>query len=255
MLEERPAEFYFRRLGPPECNLPKEPQSFPAAVGIAFDAYVKRRVADVRGLRCPSVDYMLNEVQCQREAALKLAQGLMAGYERSGALANLLSAEPSSVVADAEDFAPGTRVPIRTRIDCRVKAGIHDWKTMGANRPGTKSPTQGYAMVWDTGRPGIPDPAHAKHGLPMEQIDSNWATQLTMYGWAEGFPIRPDLVGSIDEVIPWHGDRVRVACFRARISEDFQRNVKVRLEDAWRKIESREVLPRDLTIEEARVML
>jgi hypothetical protein len=259
MLEERPAEFYFRRLGPPEFAPPREEQSFPAAVGIAFDAMVKERIARERGFRCPSLDFMLNEVKCERERALAVAKTLMEGYAYSGAMCRLLDEKPQAVAVDGEDFAPGTRVPVRTRIDCIVKPGmvpvIHDWKTAGANRPGTRSPSQGYNRLWDTDQPGVPLGAHAKSGLPLEQLDSNWATQVVMYGWAQGYPVSSELTGSIDEVIAWHGARVRVAQFRAPITVEFQLGVKARLEEAWRRIEDRRVIDPNLTLEEARVLL
>lgn len=259
MFEERPAEFYLRRLGPPELSPPRETQHFSAGVGIAFDAMVKTAVAQRCGFHAPTLAFMLNEVQTERARALEVAETLMKGYETSGALNRLLEECPQAVSVDSEDFAPGTKVPIRTRIDCIIKpvttSVIFDWKTTGANRPGTHSPTQGYARLWDTDQPGVPLPAHHKHGAYMEEIDSDWATQIVMYGWTQGYPISDELTGAIDQVIAWHGTRVRIASFRARISVAFQQGVKARLEEAWRKIESREVMPQGMTLEELRVML
>lgn len=270
MLEESPAQFYFRRLGPPEFSPPREEQSFPAACGIAFDAMVKDRVAKECGFRAPSLEFMLNEVRFahiediakraeERTRCLNLARGLLAGYESSGALRRLLEERPTAVAVDGEDFAPGTRVPVRTRIDCLTEYGgfhrIHDWKVSGSGRPGTHSPTPGFNLTWDTDQPGVPTPSHHKFGLPLEELNSDWATQITMYGWAQGYPISENVVGSIDEVCVWHGERVRVAQFRAKISVAFQQGVKSRLEDAWRRIESREVIDPNMTLEQARILL
>lgn len=258
-LETNPAEFYFRRLGPQEFAPKPEEQSYPAAVGIAFDAIVKFEVAKQRAIRCPSLDYMLNDIKKDKDEVVKHAQQLFDGYKRSGAFARLLEEKPVGVAVDGEDFAPGTRVPVRTRIDCIVDYGgrqrILDWKVKGSNNPGSASPTQGYLRTWDTDQPGIPTPAHSKSGLPLEELNPEWATQLVMYGWAQGYPITADLVGCIDEVVAWHGDRVRVANFRHPISVAFQQNVKTRLEDAWNKIQSREVLDPNMTIEQARILL
>lgn len=259
LLEEKPAEFYFRRLGPPELAPPREEQNYPAAVGIAFDAMVKARVAKEKLIRCPSLEFMLNEVKTDREDVLKHAEQLLAGYERSGALRRLLEERPMAVAVDGEDFAPGTKVPVRTRIDCvidfRGMCRILDWKVRGSNNPGSMSPTPGYMCIWDTDQPGIPLGAHPKHVLPLEELNRDWATQIVIYGWAQGYPLTNDLVGCIDEVVAWHGDRVRVASFRHNISLAFQQGVKQRLEDAWRRIESREVLDPRLTIDEARVLM
>jgi hypothetical protein len=259
MLEENPAEFYFRRLGPPELAPPREEQSFPAAVGIAFDAMVKARVAKECAFRAPSLEFMLHEVKTERERVLQMATHCLEGYEKSGALKRLLEDRPTAVAVDGEDFAPGTRVPVKTRIDCvteyRSRPTIHDWKVSGSNRPGTHSPTQGYNCCWDTQRPNDPDPAHVKATLPLEILNQDWATQIVMYGWAQGYPVSENIIGSIDEVIVWHSDRIRVAQFRAPITVAFQLEVKTRLEEAWRKIEERRVISPALTMEEALVLL
>lgn len=259
LLETNPAQFYFQRLGPPELAPKREEQSYPAAVGIAFDAMVKSRIAADRGIRCPSLDFMLNDVKVERERALAQARQLLGGYEASGAFARLLEEHPMAVAVDGEDFAPGTRVPVRTRIDCVVDIGgkcrILDWKVKGSGNPGGQSPTPGYVRIWDTDQPRIPFAAHPKSGLPLEQLNRDWATQLTMYGWAQGLPMGEDVVGCIDEVVAWRGDRVRVASFRHPISLAFQQDVARRLVEAWRRIESREVLDPNMSLDEARVLL
>lgn len=259
MLEERPAEFYFRKLGPYEYAPKPDISGYPACVGIAFDALVKTRLAKELGFHAPSLEFMLHEVTTERERALKSAEGYVDGYVRSGAYRRLLEECPVGVAVDGEDFAPGTQIPICTRIDCIIKPPgsvpvILDWKVKGSGTPGT-SPTPGYCRLWDTDQPGIPFGGHPKAGLPLEELNPEWATQLVMYGWAQGYPMSAELTAAIDEVCVWHGDRVRVASFRHPISLAFQQNVKTRIEAAWRKIESREVLDPNLNIEQARILL
>jgi len=246
MLEQNPVEFYFRRLGPPECAPPREQQSFPAAVGTAFDAFVKQAVAKECALACPSQEFMLREVTEQRDRAIAMGAQLLYGYQKSGAYKRLVEERPSSVTHDFEDFVPGTQVPIRSKIDCMIEhAGRvvpHDWKVTGANRPGQVSPTPGYCRQWDSDQPGLPKAAHEKWQLNFEELDEDWATQLSIYSWAMGTPVT-EVYASIDEVIVGADGRVRVAQFRNRISEGFQRKLVARLEDAWRRIKEEKVVP------------
>jgi hypothetical protein len=220
---------------------------------------VKTRVAQECKLRCPSLEFMLNDVKHERDRVLDLAAELLTGYEVSGALRRLLEERPTAVAVDGEDFAPGTRVPVRTRIDAvttyKDRLCIHDWKVRGANRPGSASPTAGYTCLWDTDSPGMSHGPHAKWAEPMEKIDEEWATQLCIYGWAVGLPISTEVWGSIDQVVCWNDGRVRIAQFRNPISEGFQRGVVDRLREAWRKIQEKDVVPAHLTVEQLKVMM
>lgn len=54
LLEEDPARFYLRKLGPEEFKPPYRPQTLGMAVGSAFDASVKSIIAERFNLPCPS---------------------------------------------------------------------------------------------------------------------------------------------------------------------------------------------------------
>jgi hypothetical protein len=262
MLEERPVEFYFRRLGPVEFAPEREEQGFPAAVGISFDAFVKRAIADEDPkLRCPSQSFLLNDVRQRRDEAIAMGAQLLYGYKKCGAYKRLMEEKPFELNTDFEDFAPGTEVPVRTKLDAMTwyqsRPTIHDWKVKGANRPGQYSPTAGYCTIWDTDSPGIPGGPHKRFGEPLEALDSEWATQLTIYGWAAGFPVGR-VMASIDEVVVGENHRVRVAQFRSEISEDFQKKVVERLKVAWQKIKEEKVLPeymQEMTMDQLRILL
>jgi hypothetical protein len=258
MLETNPIEFYFRRLGPLEFAPPKEPQSFPAASGIAFDAYVKNWLASKCKIECPSLQYMLREVSEERDQAILLGAKLLEGYEASGALGSLQMEGIKALALTHEDFAPGTNVPIQTRLDAITGFGVHDWKVKGAGAPGERSPTPGYVRLYDSLKGCRTNPSpHPRAYEAFDTIDPEWATQLTMYSWAIGQPIGESLA-SVDEVIVGADGRVRVACFRTRITEAFQRQVRDRLIEAWALIREERVLPSEwacMTAEELRVMM
>lgn len=244
-IEENPVDFYYRRLGPSECIPPKEPQSFAAATGIAFDGHIKTRIASLTGLRCPSLAYLLNDVSCERERAIDLGAQLAKGYEASGALDSLLLEKMTALAFNVEDFATGTSVPLQAKLDATTGVAVHDWKVAGANKPGTRSPTQGYFNLWDTSKPRVNLGPHKKAADFMEVNAPDWATQLSVYYLALGLEIQPR-IGSIDEVIVGAEGRVRVAQHRGIISKPFQLGVRQRLVDAWAKIRECRVVPEDL---------
>lgn len=242
-------EFYLRRLGPIEFEPPRE-QSFPAAVGLAFDSYVKTSLSADLTLACPSLAFLLSEIRPEhKDRATGMAGDLLAGYKFSGAYRRLLEERPEKLFLDWEDFAPGTTVPVRCKLDALTLYGgrltAHDWKVFGAGRSEPPSPTPGYTTAWDTKSPGQPSGPHEKAILPLDAIDEDWATQLAMYGWAAGFPIS-EMVGSIDQVIPCGQGRVRTAQYRARVTEAFQRRLIVRLEAAWLRIKEERVVPEEM---------
>lgn len=234
--EDEPIRFYLDRLGPEETRLPPEPQGFPAAVGSAFDALVKRAVAEARGLVCPSLEAMLGNVQTERDRALDVARGLLRDYAACGALAAFLEQGPHQLDRDLMGVIPDPvdPVPLRGILDVAVVGGVHDWKTTGANKPGEQSPSPGYEVFlgFDGSRKG----PHARHGEPLEALDDAWAAQVATYGWLLGFkgPIR----ASIDEVVVGRG----VARFRTVVSVEFQERLRERYRAAWAAIQEERVL-------------
>jgi len=247
-LEQRPVEFYLRRLGPQSLAPPPEQQSFPAAVGIVFDALVKRALADRCGIKCPSLAYLLREVTAERERALELGRVLLAGYESSGAMAALMDEGPGMLDIALEDFVPGTEVPMRVKLDALTSypvtgtVTVHDWKVAGANRPGSRSPTPGYLRLWDTDSANSRKGPHPRHVEPLEALNEDWATQVAIYGWIVGKPIG-DTVASIDEILVGENGRVRTAQFRATVTAGFQVALRERIVEAWRKIREERVVP------------
>jgi hypothetical protein len=252
-LESNPVDFYLRRLGPSDFMPPREEQGFPAAAGISFDAFVKRRIAELRGIKAPSLEFMLQDVRCERERAIELGKTLLAGYEACGALEALLGEGVGMLAIHLEDFAPGTTVPLQAKLDAITLAGgeacVHDWKVKSAGRPGEMSPTPGYKRLLASGGVGGRRLTHAnghpRAAEPLEVLNPEWATQLALYGWLAGKPLEP-VLASIDEVVVETGGDVRVAQFRAVISKDFQVALRARLVDAWQRIKEERVVPPEI---------
>lgn len=239
LLEERPVEFYRRRLGPAE-HAPKQEQTNYFDGGIAFDAVVKRGLAAELDLKCPSLAYMLDKVD---ERGRERGTWLHNEYALSGAYVQLLAEQPVMLDVTLEDFLPETRVPVKVKLDAVTKYcgqfTVHDWKTAGWNSPA--SPTKGYSCIWEGGKVGA---GHDKQGQYLETLSTEWADQLGAYALMGGHN-EGDAVVSVDEVV-MRGDRVRVAQFRAKISEAYLFKIRARYVDAWRRIREQRVLPTEV---------
>lgn len=240
--EESPVRFYLDRCGPLETKPPQDEQGYPAAVGIAFDALVKRAVAETKGLVCPALETMLANVKTERERALETARQLLADYTACGALTLFLEQGPHQLDRELMGTIPDPvdPVPIKGILDVAIVGGVHDWKTKSANTPGEGSPSPGYEIFlgFDGSRKG----PHKRHGEPLEALDQGWAAQVTTYAWLLGLqgPIRV----SIDEVIVGKG----VARFRTIVSVEFQNKLRARYRDAWAAIQEERVVDPKLAV-------
>lgn len=238
--EDSPIRFYLDRCGPLETKPPQEDQGYPAAVGIAFDAFVKRAIAEAKGLVCPALETMLANVVTERERALETARQLLTDYAACGALGLFLEEGPSFLDRDFMGTIPDPvdPIPLRGILDAGVPGGAHDWKTKSANRPGEESPSPGYEIFigFDGSRKG----PHKRHGEPFEDVSPAWAAQIVTYSWLLG--VNGPIKASIDEVIVGKG----VARFRGIVSVEFQQRLKDRYRAAWSAIQEERVVPEKL---------
>ena len=249
--EEDPLAFYFQRLGPIEYRPERDPQTYPMAVGSAFDALVKWRIAQRNGLDCPTPKEMIREnvvTPDRREEAILFGRGLADFYEECGALDDLADTTSVEVLCDVATV-PGTGkfgVPIKGEIDAVRGAVVHDWKVTGAGSSYARSPNPGYVGLWDSRCPAIKFKAHPRAWEPFEHLNAKWATQCVMYHWMLGRGIDAPLAVSIDQVVCAPDGRVRVAQYRGDVSVEFQLAVKDRLSGAWQAISQQSVVASDL---------
>jgi hypothetical protein len=248
-IEEDPLGFYLKRMAPkPETPIEDSfPPSFPSSVGQAFDGYVKECIAGLAGVAVvPPLAETVAKVVVEPDRALAMGGRLLAHYGRSAALGNLLLEGPQALEVRVDGSIDG--VPVRAQIDCILRGSIPiDWKVAGANRPGDVSPMKGYMRCLDSRKPGEPV-AHKLAGLPLDEIDEDWATQMTIYSELLGTKV----VG-IEQVIVGP-DYARFATYRTTISDAFREKVKARLREAWAKITEERVVPEGLTVEELQAL-
>lgn len=266
--------FYLKYCAEPRPK--REPQSKPASVGSAFDAYVKAQLmSDIMGECNLFGELFEQQVEPQnREFAMTAGRHVMEGYVASGAYEDLLdllegAAEEPQFEFDADVSLDG--IPIAGKPDCRFvhRDGAHvvlDWKVNGYCGKGDNatSPSKGYMLCRDGAGWPKQSRSHGKaHGLfePvefmgltvnkffMEQVSIDWADQLTMYAWMMDEPVgSEEMVVCIEQVVAkptsdtgalgGSPPLLRFANHRSRVSQAHQMGLITRLNSMWEALQS-----------------
>lgn len=261
MFEHEPNKFYLTRMAP--NPMPREPQSMAAAVGSAFDVMIK--------------NYLLNSRKCMHQGAptkeevhKRVLSGVKADLDRISELPFMDAFFELSVEPHCREEAKGAGlkiakfyveqlpkfdltfmnleihreftlfnqgVPLFMKLDSSVldksKEIPFDWKVKGYSSDA--SPVAGYAMI--VGEDGVMKGAHEKFGLPMDQINEDWAMQLATYGWGLGkIPGEPFMAMIHSPVLRSTG--MRIALYYAEITAEFQKKLIERYREAWHSIQS-----------------
>jgi hypothetical protein len=241
-----------------EPRTPRPPQSKPASVGSAFDAFVKGRLMkDIFG---NDMTEELFETQVEdhvKDFAREAGQYCMEQYEASGAYQDLIDllegaqGEPQFEF-DSEIVLEGD-LHIAGKPDCQFihRDGAHiilDWKINGYCSKSAVSPSPGFAICRDGSGWKKPSRSNGDShrlykpvefmGLDvneyyMEKISIDWADQLAMYGWMAGEPVgSQNMVCIIEQgVCKNNGDKplMRFASHVTRVSVEHQKELYQRL--------------------------
>ena len=244
---------------------PKESQTFPMAVGSAFDAFVKADLATRLGLGKPEFAFetmFQTQVEAQhRDEGRKAGKVLYEAYSSFGCLADLLKQmQTSRGVPAIETSVSGVvgGVPLLGKPDIRFSTseGLHvvwDFKVNGWVTPASPKPR--YVIIRPTGTRHKDAIVEIVGGIPinvngfMEDVDADWATQLAIYAWLCGETPGGGFVVAIDQLVIRDGV-VRVAEHRNLIGESFQLQLLRQLQDAWICITNDWLYP-DLTHQES----
>lgn len=259
------------------------PQEQPAATGSAFDACAKAALHEAlygKGVD-PQYEYdALFEQQVEphnRDWAKSEGEYVFQCYKDSGAYDDLLAMLLKARGKPRFEFtieAILNGVPFLGKPDLQfVTEGgvevVHDWKVNGYCSKSATSPTKGYMLCRDGYKSRKQSKSHEtahKQYVPidfmgltidqgyMEDISTDWANQLSMYGWALGQKIGDqNVVLQIHQIvakpIPEQRPQLRVAEFRCRVRDSYQHHLAKRLKIAWDYISSGYVM-RHLSREE-----
>jgi hypothetical protein len=273
-----PEEYYIRYL----CDerLPRFPQTDPMAVGSSFDAYVKSHLYSIL-VGKPNAKYefqALFEAQVEphaRTKALEAGKHVFDNYKRTGALAELLTAMKGSLGEPRFEFEiqsvighKGREVWFLGRPDVffiNHLSGhvILDFKVNGYYSRSAQSPKPGYVRILPGGHVHPNCVGNIKEhygikinsGIQLEDIDIDWAAQLSIYSWLCGCDVGSDWVAAIDQIVCkpcWTGyPELRFAQHRCLVGVDFQRKLFNEAADLWDVITSGWVF-RDMTEQDSR---
>ncbi len=264
-------EFYIRYLA--DHAAPRPPQEPPAAVGSAFDAYVKAQLNWHLYGRAMSPQFEFpaifeSQVEPQnRDFALKAGKRVFKAYKLCGAYDDLLSQLRQSVEPPRFEFKVDGQiegVPFTGKPDCRFVLDlgqgripcIYDWKVRGYCSKYGASPSKGYAVCLDGFRSEKPSRSQGKEhamykvmdfrGLTinsgyMEFCNDEYADQLSIYGWLLGERIGDEnTVLGIEELCakPGSPPTLRYARHRGRVKADYQQKLGGRIKTCWQAITS-----------------
>lgn len=267
-------EFYIRYLAAHPA--PRLPQEQPAAVGSAFDAYVKSMLAHALFGRDMPAQFEFGaifESQVEphnRDFALLAGKRVFKAYKLAGAYDDLLdllrrSIEPPRFEFKVDGLIEG--VPFTGKPDCRFVLDlgqgrvscVFDWKVRGYCSKYGSSPSKGYAICLDGFRSEKPSRSQGKEhamykamdfrGLTinsgyMEFCNDEYADQLCLYGWLLGEKIGDEnVVLGIEELCAkFMGEgnppTLRYARHRGRVKADYQQKLAAKVATCWQAITS-----------------
>ncbi len=246
--ENMPNTFYLNRLT--SDDNPRDPQHISAAVGSAFDYWIKERLFKNR---FPHKQHLLsglkkgietNKVVALRMGALAYRAYLEGAYEEEEYndvelnLSKTIEGVPLTGKLDSTSkitTLSGYEDTLRSSV-CHDDIVIpHDWKTMGFNSKSPTSPKPGYFKLFE-GIRRLPSHDDFDPDMPFETIDYKWATQLCTYGWLMDYPVGQPFHVRLDALI-WKNGNIRcVARYYGLISMKFQMSVLRRYQRLWLSI-------------------
>lgn len=275
--EKDPDDFYLKYMAEPRPE--REPQSAPASVGSAFDAYVKSQLSsDLFGKPTFTELFETQVEPHNRDFAREAGEHCFKSYLTSGAYEELLDMMEGAKEEPQFEFKANVEidgVPLLGKPDARFvsRDGVHvvlDWKVNGYCGKYATSPTPGFKLCRDGYGWPKPSRSHDKpHKLyqsmefkgleinsnPLENFSIDWADQLTMYGWMMGeLPGDENVVVCIDQLVAKpNGSKplLRIAQHRGRVSSAYQVKLVERLVAMWEAIQSGWLF-RDMTEEASR---
>jgi len=243
MAETSPNKFYINRLS--ALNIEKEPQTLAAAIGSAFDYYIKEKIITDK---LQHKILILSELKKSIEVkeANNIGKEIFNKYLENVPF-DINEYQDVEICKHIglnlmEFFNIKSIVPIYMKIDAIKNNKIHDWKVSGWTSIMGTSPKPGYYCIWDNGRPKS---CHENYyeNIELQEIDVNWATQLCTYGWYLGLMGKKFLV-TIDLLCFNNRNELRVAKYQAWITPEFQKSVATRYALLWQSILTEKFLDR-----------
>ncbi len=235
MAEKMPNTFFLKRLI--NDPFPSDPQSLNAAVGSAFDYYIKMRLINDKFHNQEKLLIELREgIETNIDEAFSAGKTAYEAYTQSAYNVN----EFANVEVHASGLVEGVQMFGKQDSNVYDLMGDptliipHDWKSTGYQSTST-SPKPGYYEQHQGCRIM---PCHKKYvdDIQMENIDKSWAGQLGTYGWLNGIKVGTPFPVRVDQLV-FKGPFIRtITKYRAWITEQFQESLILRYQNLWRSL-------------------
>lgn len=239
-------------------------ESKSMAVGTSFDAYVKAEIAYLLGKVKESknlLSSLLSGINEKNLDCIPIGKKLFDRYSYEGCIRRLMDDGLTDIELSSKKEILGTKVkgiektigsvPVFCKPDAVIRTAVHlsqygttfsdkervlpvDWKVNGALSKTGQSPKPGYLRKivngFDEGR-------HDRYGIPLEEIDQDWANQLTFYSWINGNEEIEDYPVAIEQIAV-RGETIAFASFRTYVSKAWVQKTKTTLQDLWERFAS-----------------
>lgn len=243
-------------------------QGIPAAMGCAFDFYVKRNIGYKLGLvnidddskTRPDLQQttLIKEITNDevRAEIMIAAQELASRYIKLGLRDRLMNEQVVDIETDRFHIMPSGKegIPdlrlygkldsvIAHPADVEIDALCpHDWKIRGYGSKTGYSPTPGYRNYLT--HTGETKEIHIKCRSPIHELHEKWARQLTIYAWMINNITDPycDLPVAIDE-ITYGKNSIAFTQIRTITTLQFQLDLLKQLQAAWIEIHELNSVP------------
>lgn len=242
-----PYKFYLSKLSPVKEKVQRrrDPQSWAAAFGSAFDCMVKAYLAEECDLpKKYDVDNLLRREIKDLNTRNKVRGPAQEAFEvyRETALPVILEEGVVSV-----DYEPEGKLGIANvfgKVDLVQKTQILDWKCQGFCSS-SKSPQPGWCRKWEynkvEGRHVFINDRHKRADDFLEDINSAWAVQVAVYAFLAGHTPGEELVAAIDNLVmrnvlkpmDFSPEKVKIVQLRLKISPQFQKRIFYSIQEVW----------------------
>jgi hypothetical protein len=236
-------------------RIPREPQTKPMSVGSAFDAYAKSHIHHCLfghyGDYSKEAIFEAQVEPCNRDWARSAGQDCFDKYVSWGAMDALMAELAGAVgpprfeftVQGSVEDVPLLGKPDLAFVNSSGVRVVYDWKVNGYCGSYNTSPAKGYVVSRPKGVAhkgsvfvdfkGIKINAM----LGLEDVNKEWADQLSIYGWLLGEPVGSEnIIYGIDQITG--PGCSRVSSHRVRIRPKYQFNFLDRIKQIWVIIES-----------------
>ena len=242
----QPWTFYLNKMRSDKLY-PREPQGFAAGVGTAFDIKAKEyllatgQVNSTIGIG--EIKKSLDEYHFKK--CMDEGEKIMNLYKTSRAIK-----KHDWRLVELHKRVPIEGVPILGQLDAVVwdkDFGGNvplDFKVSGANSKTGVSPKKGYFRIFD-GKEWKPQHKIYHPDIAVEEIDKKWGIQFCTYGWLLGIPVGKPFPVYFDHPVYNGKDKIlKIAQYKAMVTEEFQSEVLEMYQTAWREINDGSFLER-----------